>query len=1649
MTSRKLIIYITVFAIMALCSGLASAATFRVDQNGDPDTTYVDLTTALATVATWGGSDHIVLIEDGDYTDYGLTVPTNVAEITAVGEAANFDDPSKGTNYFLDVSGTAGLSISGLNVMNYNRGIVTMTSAATDLTVDNCDFDAVGGAFEGSVSGGSFTALEIMNGGFGILINALAGTDALDNNTVSGCYVYDMSGNGVDINSGSPVVAASMANNDITGCEIYNCQGYGAIIRIAGVGPSSGNDIVDNLVYNCDLEGVLIRGTGLLISGNTVYGCAAMAPALSGLRAIGAGNVFDNVIYNNGDGMGTGDIGLYVNGGYFDVGGNCMFGHASSQAYDVTGGNYWHNNFYGHFISIPHAIPGGGSQDWSPKTFDNSAMADPSTFEVYPDLEDTYMVDVMWTAPDCDPWDTLGLASYTFTVTFDDNYLALEDRGYDYDLFGPADGTTGAVYAPIGATTTTVTFDAANYVELAYESGRMGWLEFKGLQVGTTNITIASTYLDTLNNTITVQNTPLTITIQDTQAPSVTSFSAPSVVSDGGSGCYDANLLVTLDVEIDGYDNYDLRRLRGSFDGGGAFNIVGGISGQTGGTGGTPVTLNTTGLTEGAHTLEYWAEDDNGNTSPVQTHPFTVDRTGPVLDDAVLADNDGCAPYPLLHTDDPTVDVTLTNGDNTAVMMQLSEGTGWQTPIAYESNFDFTFTAGFPNVDLYVRLYDAYGNCGAYLLEHINVDQTVDDMTGPLSINGGAAKTNDPNVTVRPSAWNVAAGIVEYALSDNSADLTCADGNWADILALGSPYVAPFTLSGDDGTKTIYCAVRDSAGNISAILSDDIEYDTTPPDLLSFDVLEECAGSRWVHLEFTWDDAVTDAQWLLISEDGGAPWRDTIDISAEDPTAATAMYLLSNSGDGDYTVTGTLVDDIGNVSTALMSDDVTLDRGDPTMTAIALNGGDNWFNGGWTVDVSVSDPSTDAEWILMGEATGVYTDTVAFDGSDVTYTFQNQTECTWLTVYAVLMDCAGNTSTEYSDAVAIDLTDPVVNTVTINGVGDGQDSTRTRNVTIDFTYTETCNAYRMMVSEDAAFTGATWETVVSTGYAFTLTDPGDGVKTVYVKLMDRAGNESAAVSDDIYLDETPPTASLYIWQPSNPHAASGYTNNRVGNQVVITDYSDDGYSIYFRDKDNNLLNSGGYINPIPATYDLWTLVVGNGVKTVEYRVRDNVGNTSAWMEATIIFDNIAPAAITGGTMIATPGGGSCKLEWDGVADAQKYYIRYNYSNEYPTYENFSLHVFPPHPAVNEGHELEQGDGWVFDTEFNFEGPQMDVYAFSAWTCDSAGNMSAAANQDVVTTNYVLSDLDWNDVVEFGADLGELGATYWLTTADAGFNPEVDYGPTHDGQRDGVPRPDGVIDFWDLVVASSNYAVFGDFNGKRGFDPIQKLNVQHKVEIATQLPERISKGQEFTFSITNDNPSVIMAFHLAFDCGEKLEIVKVETGDMINSVDKTFFFKKIEGTELLMDGAAFGQKNLFEGTEIAHVTVRATADITRPEIKDQELIVRDWDNNDAEVSFNVTLKDDPSLVVPTEFGLSQNYPNPFNPATTIELALPQASNYRLEIYNIAGQVVESFTGYSEAGIVTVNWDAGDLASGVYFYRAKAGNFTETRKMVLIK
>jgi hypothetical protein len=96
------------------------------------------------------------------------------------------------------------------------------------------------------------------------------------------------------------------------------------------------------------------------------------------------------------------------------------------------------------------------------------------------------------------------------------------------------------------------------------------------------------------------------------------------------------------------------------------------------------------------------------------------------------------------------------------------------------------------------------------------------------------------------------------------------------------------------------------------------------------------------------------------------------------------------------------------------------------------------------------------------------------------------------------------------------------------------------------------------------------------------------------------------------------------------------------------------------------------------------------------------------------------------------------------------------------------------------------------------------------------------------------------------------------------------------------------------------------------------------------------------------------------------------------------------------------------------------------------------------------KADISGSIPNEYFLNQSYPNPFNPTTTIAYGIPRNAQVSIVIYDLLGQKVQTLVNSNQsAGIHQVTWDASNLPSGVYLYQIKAGNYSASKKMQLLK
>jgi hypothetical protein len=286
--------------------------------------------------------------------------------------------------------------------------------------------------------------------------------------------------------------------------------------------------------------------------------------------------------------------------------------------------------------------------------------------------------------------------------------------------------------------------------------------------------------------------------------------------------------------------------------------------------------------------------------------------------------------------------------------------------------------------------------------------------------------------------------------------------------------------------------------------------------------------------------------------------------------------------------------------------------------------------------------------------------------------------------------------------------------------------------------------------------------------------------------------------------------------------------------------------------------------------------------------------------------------------------------------------------------------------------------------------------------------------------------------------------------------------------DGKPDPIRLVDFQnggiDIVCADSIDAR-GDIN----------LN-----EIANEIADAVLFSNYFIYGISvfDVNPAGqtaatdVNADGLTLTVADLVYLIRVIVGDALA-------YPKEITNEVLSKNASYihakdGMMSITSGTEISAAYMVVEGNVTPQLLVDNMDMKYAYDGANTRVlvysmeghsfsgeflnvSGNVmsiemaTREGNPVelSLIPTEFALKQNYPNPFNPTTSIDFSLPEAGKAELSIYNINGQKVAAFAGEYTAGAHKIEWDAAELASGVYFYKLVAGNFTDTKKMVLLK
>jgi len=456
--------------------------------------------------------------------------------------------------------------------------------------------------------------------------------------------------------------------------------------------------------------------------------------------------------------------------------------------------------------------------------------------------------------------------------------------------------------------------------------------------------------------------------------------------------------------------------------------------------------------------------------------------------------------------------------------------------------------------------------------------------------------------------------------------------------------------------------------------------------------------------------------------------------------------------------------------------------------------------------------------------------------------------------------------------------------------------------------------------------------------------------------------------------------------------------------------------------------------PFPATLDL---SAGDGLKTVSVFVRDAYGNRRALADS-ITLDTIAPDYEVSG-LDARPRHQGAQLNWNLPAAAPDFdrvrVYRHGWCDDglsrYPEFDDSA--PMSPWPTT-EPEALAAGFALVYEgaasARLDAVTPR-DVQRYVAFCVDHAGNVGVAgAGARDRCTNYILGDVrtPWDGIV-FVGDLVRLAASYGTLAGQPGYDAHLDYGPTDDMSRAGVPLTDNRVDFEDLMIHAMNY---GPTSPILSMPAVAKGGVSGADALAIVRLET----QEGGLALLLNSGEAWLGLHLLLEWGDpRMATVRDAVGDGL--------LHRSEPGRLLFDRVRM------EGEDMSGLLALLDfgPDGLPADLRVAELDLRDAQNQ-ALGAEAVAMQGEEAVAA--GFQLEPNHPNPFNPVTSIAYRLDAAATVRLSVFNSLGQRVAVLAdGPAAAGRHEALFDAGALASGIYICRLEAEGRLLQRKMVLVK
>ncbi len=469
-----------------------------------------------------------------------------------------------------------------------------------------------------------------------------------------------------------------------------------------------------------------------------------------------------------------------------------------------------------------------------------------------------------------------------------------------------------------------------------------------------------------------------------------------------------------------------------------------------------------------------------------------------------------------------------------------------------------------------------------------------------IRINGGAPYTNNPVVEVEVKPLNTNASLIEFMQIDTSPDLT--DVEWQPY----STKKISIELKGNDGTKKVYARLRDKAGNISSTVSAEIILDTKPPENCKIFINngEVKTNDNLGRVLIT--PEAEDAQLIMLSN--------SVDFSNSkwEPVKPAIKWILDiSSGDGKKVVFAKFLDLARNESHPVEAS-IILDTSPPDKGRILINDGAKYTK---SKKILIKVSSDDAKMVrIISRGKGQNFDYEPDNTGFMTIPWEIDTIQGNKIIKAYFMDEAKNKTLSPIEASIIYKTRPPSPAIVTIDQGNKYTNHPKGIVEVSIVAREDPQSLSMIVSDKPDFKGAEKTKFQTSLINYQLDSKEDGLKTVYVRLIDEAGNVSDMSKGEIFLDRTPPTINSF----NIMDGAEWSISEKVSLHFDVTD----GFQTQISNNPE-VISKVKWEKYIPVRTD-WSLTIGDGKKIVYARFRDEAGNISEATSASILLDTKPP-----------------------------------------------------------------------------------------------------------------------------------------------------------------------------------------------------------------------------------------------------------------------------------------------------------------------------------------------------------------------------------------------------------------------------------------